>query len=133
MTTSRSGAAAVSLMRGVRHQRRVTAVSDVRLRARFAARDLHAVVDTLLAACGVPSAAISFVSPGVQTYAAEVGIGAFRTVIDDDLSLCAAIVDSGSPAVIADLTQDPVYWRNPLVQQGRVVSFAGEPLIVAGV
>src|SRR4051794_16074847 len=130
MTALRSGDGHAPGVRGLHDPVRLTAVLDTRRHAGPSARDLHDVVDVLLVACAVPSAAISLVTPGVQTHPAEVGIGASRTVFDDDLCPFAEIVDSGSPLVNADLRQHSVYWRNPLVQQGRLVSFAGEPLIV---
>jgi GAF domain-containing protein len=132
MTGRRSEDGHAPVLRALRNPRRLTAVMDTRRHADLAACDLHAVVDVLLTVCAVPSAAISLVTPGVQTYPAERGIGASRTVFDDDLCPFAEIVDHGHPLAVADLRQHSVYWRNPLVQEGRVVSFAGEPLTVDG-
>ncbi len=132
MTGVRSADGHAPIVQGLRDPRRLTAVLDTRRHAVVAAGDLHGIVEVLQVACAVPTAAIGLVAPGVQTYLAEVGIGAARTVFDDDVCPFAEIVEHGHPLEVPDLRQHSVYWRNPLVQQGRVVSFAGEPLLVDG-
>lgn len=112
---------------------RLKAVAEASLSGRLHDAELDAIVETLQAACDVSIAVVNLVVPGVQTYLAQVGIGVSRSVVDDDLSPCTEIVETGRLLTIADLRRHPVYWRNPLVQQGRIASFAGAPLIDDGV
>ena len=93
--------------------------------------DLGAVIATLTDACAVPIAMVNIVTPGVQTYPAEAGIGAPCTDVPDELSFCAEVVRTGRRLVVADSTTHPVYARNPFVLAG-ICAYAGEPLVYEG-
>lgn len=112
---------------------RLAAVADADLSGHLDDRHLDAIVGTLQAACRVPMAVVNIVTPGLQTYPAEVGVGASQTEVPDELSPCAEVVTSRRSLVIDDLTKHLVYSQSPLVQQGTIAAFAGEPLIDNGV
>lgn len=90
---------------------------------------LDAVVETLAAGCGAPVAFVNIVTRDLQTYAAEVGVGATCTSVPDRLSFCAEVVATGLPLQVTDATKHPRYAENPLVMAGTVCSYAGEPLV----
>lgn len=112
---------------------RLRAVADAELLGHLGDPDLDAVVGTLRLACGVPIAVINIVTANLQTYPAEVGVGAPCTQVPDALSFCAAVVDSGRPFAVADAVAHPVYSRNPMVLDGVIGAYAGVPLIDDGV
>ncbi len=117
---------------GVGDPRRLAAVAAAELQGHAGDRDLDAVVATLQLACHVPIAVVNLVRPGLQTYAAEVGVGAPCTNVPDTLSFCAEVVDSGAALTVADAGSHPVYADNPLVVEGVVGAYAGAPLVDDG-
>lgn len=120
-------------IRGVRDPRRLAAVIDAELRGHLDDRDLNAVVSTLRIACSVPIAVVNIVTENLQTYPAEVGVGAPCTSVPDELSFCAEVVESGDELAVADAGTHPVYCQNPLVLDGVVGAYAGVPLVDNGV
>jgi diguanylate cyclase (GGDEF)-like protein len=118
---------------GVRDARRLRAVAEADLPGHLGDPDLDAVVETLRLASGSPIAVVNIVTADVQTYPAEVGVGAACTSVPDALSFCAEVVDTGKPLLVTDAASHPVYSRNPLVLQGTVGAYAGVPLIDQGV
>ncbi len=111
---------------------RLALIARMNLGGHLGHPDLEAVVSTLVARCHVPIAVINIVTPDLQTYPAEVGVGAPCTQVPDDLSFCAEVVRTGRGLLVPDAAQHPVYARNPLVLAGHIGSYAGEPLIHGG-
>jgi hypothetical protein len=66
------------------------------------------VVGTLRIACRVPITVVNIVSENLQTYPAEVGVGAPCTSVPDGLSFCAAVVDTCIPLSVSDARAHPV-------------------------
>jgi len=120
-------------IRGVHNPQRLRAVAAAELLGHLGDPDLDAVVATLRLACGVPMAVINIVSENLQTYPAEVGVGAPCTQVPDGLSFCAEVVDSGLALAVADAAGHPVYSRNPMVLDGVIGAYAGVPLVDNGV
>jgi len=118
---------------GVRNPLRLLAVAEAELRGHLGDHDLDAVVGTLRLACGVPIAVINIVRPNLQTYPAEVGVGAPCTEVPDGLSFCAEVVETGLGLAVADAARHPVYSRNPMVLDGVIGAYAGVPLVDKGV
>lgn len=118
---------------GVRNPLRLLAVAEAELRGHLGDHDLDAVVGTLRLACGVPIAVINIVRPNLQTYPAEVGVGAPCTEVPDGLSFCAEVVETGLALAVADAARHPVYSRNPMVLDGVIGAYAGVPLVDKGV
>jgi diguanylate cyclase (GGDEF)-like protein len=114
---------------GVANPDRLTAVANAELRGHLGDPDLNAIVETLRLACRVPIAFINIVTENLQTYPAEVGIGAACTSVPDAVSFCSEVVNTGRDLSIADVTTHPVYAQNPLVLSGAVRAYAGVPLI----
>lgn len=125
--------ASVELIGGVSDPRRLAAVASAELHGHLDDEDLDAVVGTLRIACAVPMAVVNIVSPGLQTYAAEVGVGAACTSVPDAVSFCAEVVDTVAPLAVPDARTHPVYANNPLVRAGKVGAYAGVPLVDDGV
>lgn len=118
---------------GVRDPRRLAAVAAAELQGHLGDPDLNAVVATLRIACDVPIAVVNIVGPDLQTYAAEVGVGAPCTSVPDALSFCAEVVDSGKPLAVTDAGSHAVYSKNPMVVEGIIGAYAGVPLVDDGV
>lgn len=95
--------------------------------------ELNAVVATLRIACAVPIAVVNIVTENMQTYPAEVGVGAPCTTVPDAVSFCAEVVDTRAPLAISDAREHPVYAQNPMVVDGVVGAYAGVPLVDDGV
>lgn len=133
MTTLRIEPSPETPLRGVRNQRRLRAVAAAELLGHLGDPDLDAVVATLRLACGVPMAVINIVTENLQTYPAEVGVGAPCTQVPDALSFCAEVVDTGRALAVSDAATHPVYSRNPMVIDGVIGAYAGVPLIDEGV
>jgi diguanylate cyclase (GGDEF)-like protein len=127
------GSGSVAPIGGVTDARRLAVVARAELRGHLDDADLDAVVGTLRIACGVPIAVVNVVTPGLQTYPAEVGVGAPCTAVPDELSFCAEVVDTRAPLSVPDAREHPVYSENPLVRAGQVGAYAGVPLIDDGV
>lgn len=117
---------------GVRDSRRLAAVAAAELHGHLGDRDLSAVVSTLRLACRVPIAVVNVVSANLQTYPAEVGIGAPCNSVPDGLSFCAEVVDTGRELCVPDALLHPVYCQNPLVTDGVITAYAGVPLVDNG-
>lgn len=117
---------------GVRTASRLRAVAEAELDGHLGDQGLDAVVATLHVACGVPIAVVNIVTAGLQTYPAEVGIGAPCSMVPDQLSFCAQVVEHGSSLRVADASVHPVFSQNPLVLTGAVGAYAGEPLLDNG-
>ena len=120
------------LLTGVRDPARLAAVADLDLPGHAADPDLDGIVETLTAALGVPIAVVNVVTPDLQTYPAELGVGAPCTRLPDSVSFCAEVVETGQPVQVADARLHPVYRDNPLVQQGVITAYAGFPLVHRG-
>lgn len=118
---------------GVRNAVRLAAVRAAYLEGHLGDPDLDAVVATLHLACHAPMAVVNIVSPDLQTYVAEVGVGAACSNVTDDLSFCAEVVDTGQSLTVSDAAAHPHYSRNPLVRDGSVGAYAGVPLVDDGV
>ncbi len=117
---------------GVHNPSRLRAVAEAKLVGHLGDRGLDAVVATLHVACSVPMAVVNVVTVDLQTYPAEVGVGALCTTVPDALSFCASVVDHGKPLTVGDAAIHPVYSQNPLVLAGAVGAYAGEPLLDNG-
>ncbi|MDQ3611017.1 MAG: sensor domain-containing diguanylate cyclase [Actinomycetota bacterium] len=117
---------------GVRDPRRLAAVAAAELHGHLNDRDLSAVVSTLRLGCRVPIAVVNVVSANLQTYPAEVGIGAACSSVPDGLSFCAEVVDTGRELCVPDASSHPVYCQNPLVIDGVITAYAGVPLVDNG-
>jgi diguanylate cyclase (GGDEF)-like protein len=117
---------------GVRDPDRLAAVARAELHGHLRDQDLNAVVGTLRIACRVPIAVVNIVSENLQTYPAEVGVGAPCTSVPDGLSFCAAVVDTCIPLSVSDARAHPVYCRNPMVLSGVIGAYAGVPLVDDG-
>ncbi|HET9059434.1 MAG TPA: sensor domain-containing diguanylate cyclase [Acidimicrobiales bacterium] len=112
--------------------RRLEAVAGAQLHGHLGDTDLDAVVSTLAIAIRVPMAVINVVTPNRQTYVAEVGVGAPFTTVEDRLSFCARVVETGRSMVVADAASHRTYAENPLVLAGQIGAYAGEPLVDSG-
>jgi len=121
------------LITGVRNATRLRAVAEAELDGHLGDQGLDAVVATLHVACNVPIAVVNIVTVDMQTYPAEVGVGAPCTTVSDALSFCANVVDRGASLTVGDAKMHPVYSQNPLVLAGVVGAYAGEPLLDNGV
>lgn len=117
---------------GVGNPQRLLAVADAELQGHQADGDLDAVVATLRLACAVPIAVINIVSENLQTYPAEVGVGAPCTSVPDGLSFCAEVVDTGAAMSVSDAARHPIYSQNPMVLDGVIGAYAGVPLVDNG-
>ena len=117
----------------MRNPLRLRAVVEAELLGHLGDPDLDAVVGTLRLACGVPIAVVNIVRSNLQTYPAEVGVGAPCTEVPDGLSFCAEVVDTGLALAVADAARHPVYSRNPMVLEGVIGAYAGVPLVENGV
>ena len=117
---------------GVRTESRLRAVADARLEGHLGDQGLDAVVATLHIACRVPIAVVNIVTVDLQTYPAEVGVGAPCTLVVDQLSFCAHVVERGSALRVVDASTHPVFFQNPLVLGGAIGAYAGEPLVDNG-
>ncbi len=132
MTSSPRSQRGPTAVNGVRDPRRLLAVADAERSGRLGGQGFNAVVATLNIACGVPMAVVNIVGSDLQTYAAEIGVGAPCTSVSDGMSFCAEVVDSGRSLVVADASVHPVYRHNPLVVDGLVKAYAGVPLVDDG-
>ena len=117
---------------GVRNTLRLRAVAEADLDGHLGDQGLDAVVATLQVACGVPIAVVNIVTVDLQTYPAEVGVGASCTAVPDQFSFCAHVVERGSPLTVVDAATHPVFSQNPLVLAGAIGAYAGEPLLDNG-
>jgi diguanylate cyclase (GGDEF)-like protein len=131
--TARDAPTPVDPIIGVRNTKRLRAVAEADLLGHLGDPDLDAVVETLRLACGVPIAVVNIVRSNLQTYPAEVGVGAPCSAVPDGLSFCAEVVDTGLPLAVADAANHPVYSRNPMVLSGVIGAYAGVPLVDNGV
>lgn len=111
---------------------RLEAVRQSDLYGHLGDADLDAIVSTLAIACDVPVAVVNIVTHNRQTYAAEIGVNAPFTTVEDHLSFCAEVVETGRELVISDASSHRVYAENPLVCSGAVRAYAGEPLVHDG-
>ncbi|MHB2027454.1 MAG: diguanylate cyclase domain-containing protein [Acidimicrobiales bacterium] len=111
---------------------RLGVMAEAHLDGHLGDADLDAVVATLAIALDVPMAVINVVTPNRQTYVAEVGIGVAFTTVDDQVSFCAQVVETGRSMVVLDAAAHRTYRDNPLVSAGSIGSYAGEPLVDAG-
>lgn len=133
MSTVHRAPTAKKPITGVGNPERLRAVAEAELRGHLGDPDLDAIVGTLRLAAGVPIAVINIVRSNVQTYPAEVGVGAPCTEVPDGLSFCAEVVDTGLSLAVADAATHPVYGRNPMVLEGVIGAYAGVPLVDNGV
>lgn len=105
-------------------------VSAAQLHGHLGDSDLDAIVSTLAIACRVPMAVVNIVTPNLQTYVAEVGINAPFTNVEDHLSFCAQVVETGTSLEVIDASAHRTFQDNPMVQAGAIRAYAGEPLVV---
>lgn len=112
---------------------RLETIARAHLHGHLGDTDLDAVVSTLAIACRVPIAVVNIVTPGLQTYAAEVGVHAPFTTIEDRLSFCARVVETGKALTVIDATLHRTYRENPMVSSGQLRAYAGEPLVVSNI
>jgi len=124
---------ATALLTGVSNPHRLRAVAETHLTGHVGDTALDAVVSSLRIATGASIVVVNLVTPGLQTYVAEIGVGDPCTTVPDELSFCAEVVDSGEPLVVPDATTHPVYADNPLVKAGSVGAYAGVPVVDDGV
>jgi diguanylate cyclase (GGDEF)-like protein len=117
---------------GVGDPRRLKAVADADLGGHLGDPDLDAVVATLRLACESPIVVVNIVSVDLQTYAAEVGVGAPCTSVPDPLSFCAEVVNTGRAMTVTDAAAHAVYSQNPMVLGGVIGAYAGVPLVDNG-
>ena len=122
-----------SVIIGVRNPLRLEAVAAAELIGHLGDPDLDAVVATLRLASQSPIAVVNIVNADLQTYAAEVGVGATCTSVPDAFSFCAEVVNTGRALTVSDATKHTVYSQNPLVLAGAVGAYAGVPLVDHGV
>ncbi|MGY1724064.1 diguanylate cyclase domain-containing protein [Blastococcus sp. SYSU DS0533] len=108
---------------------RLAAVSSYRLAGHDAVAELDALVAHMARTLDVPIALINLVSPDLQCYPAEHGVGVPRTHVHDEVSFCAHVVTERAPMTVADARTHPVFAANPLVRTGSVAAYAGVPLI----
>jgi len=111
---------------------RLALIAQLNLCGHVGHPELETVVATLSASCSVPIAVINVVTPDLQTYPAETGVGAPCTKVPDTLSFCAEVVRTGRGLQVSDASRHPVYADNPLVKAGVIGSYAGEPLVHGG-
>lgn len=111
---------------------RLVAIERLALHGHLGDPHLDALVAELAAACAVPLVMVTIVTPGHQTYPAEVGVGACSTAIADEEAFCAEVVCTRRALVVADALSHPVYGANPFVVDGLIGAYAGEPLLYAG-
>ena len=123
---------APSWVRGIDDPARLALIDRLALHGHLGDPDLNAVMTALSSACDVPMAVINIVTPDLQTYPAEFGVGAPCTHVPDALSFCAEVVTTGSALVVSDAASHPVYGRNPLVLAGAIGAYAGAPLLHDG-
>lgn len=123
---------ASTVITGVHNASRLRAVAEAKLDGHLGDRGLDAVVATLHVACNVPMAVVNVVTVDLQTYPAEVGVGALCTTVPDEFSFCASVVDHGKSLTVVDALLHPVFSQNPLVLAGAVGAYAGEPLLDNG-
>lgn len=107
-------------------------VSASKLHGHLGDSDLDAIVATLAITCRVPMAVVNIVTPGLQTYVAEVGVNAPFTNVEDRLSFCAQVVKTGQSLEVIDANAHRTFRENPMVRAGAIRSYAGEPLVVGG-
>jgi GAF domain-containing protein len=117
------------MITGVSNQRRLAAVADAELTGHLNDQDLDAVVETLRLTTNSPMVVVNIVGVGLQTYAAEVGVGSACTMVPDALSFCAEVVNTGLELTVEDAAMHAIYSKNPLVLSGAVRSYAGVPLV----
>ena len=120
------------LITHVGDSRRLDVVSGAALHGHLGDTDLDAVVATLAIAIRVPMAVINVVTSNRQTYVSEIGLGVAFTTVEDRLSFCAQVVETGRALAIADSASHRTYAENPLVLSGHVGAYAGEPLVDSG-
>jgi GAF domain-containing protein len=118
---------------GVHDPRRLKAVADADLKGHLGDPDLDAVVATLRLASDSPLVVVNIVGADLQTYAAEVGVGAPCTTVPDTLSFCAEVVNTGQAMTVSDAATHAVYSQNPMVLDGVIGAYAGVPLVDNGV
>ncbi len=111
---------------------RLAVIDRLGLHGHLGDRHLDAIVNALAVACRVPLAVVNVVTPGLQTYPAEVGVGASSTAVPDELSFCAEVVSTKRALVVPDAAAHSVYCANPLVVSGVIGAYAGEPLVHDG-
>ncbi|MGY1837619.1 GAF domain-containing protein [Blastococcus sp. SYSU DS0510] len=107
----------------------LAAVSSYRLAGHDAVAELDDLVAQMARVLDVPIAVINLVSPDLQCYPAEHGVGAPRTHVPDEVSFCAHVVAGRAPMTVADARTHPVFAANPLVRTGSIAAYAGVPLI----
>lgn len=107
---------------------RLATVQELGLSGHAGDPHLDGIVRTLAVACEVPIAVVNLVTPGRQTYPAEVGVGEPCTTVADEQSFCAQVVLEGRPLHVPDAIEHPRYAGNPLVAAGQVRAYAGHPL-----
>ena len=76
---------------------------------------------------------MNIVGADLQTYAAEIVVGAPCSMVPDTLSFCAEVVNTGLAMTVSDAATHAVYSQNPMVLGGVIGAYAGVPLVDNGV
>jgi CheY-like chemotaxis protein len=113
---------------GWRDPRRLEIIAELGLSGHDTGLHLEAIVRTVSAGCRVPVAVLTIVTPGRETYAAEIGRGAAGADVSDEHSFCSAVASTGLRLVVGDARRQAAYRDHPLVRDGSVRAFGGEPL-----
>lgn len=113
--------------------RRLQVITELGLYGHDGDVHLDGVLRTLAAACTVPIIALNLVTPGQQTYVAEIGLGQSSTDVSDELSFCSTVVATRKRLVVDDAVHHEVFGRNPFVLAGAIGAYAGEPIVHRGV
>ena len=80
----------------------------------------------------VETALISFIGDGWQWWGAACGMESLdlpETGMDASQSMCSAVVASGQPLTIPDMSSDDTYRQHPLAAENGVRFYASEPLL----
>ncbi|WP_006245656.1 GAF domain-containing protein [Mycolicibacterium tusciae] len=110
---------------------RLRALYDSGLLNAERAHSLDRVVGMVVAAVGVPSAAVTLVDRDTQYMCSAIGLaGEVATTRKGPLrgALGREIVASGEPLIVADARQEPLLVDHFAVREGYVVAYAGFPL-----
>ncbi|AEV76441.1 GAF domain-containing protein [Mycolicibacterium rhodesiae NBB3] len=110
---------------------RLRALYDSGLLNTERAQSLDRIVAMVVAAVGVPSAAVTLVDRDTQYMCSAIGLAGAVAIARKgplDGSLGREVVVSGRPLIIEDARQEPLLGDHLAVREGYVVAYAGFPL-----
>lgn len=110
---------------------RLRALYDSGLLNEERARSLDRIVGLVVAAVGVPSAAVTLVDRDTQYMCSAIGLTGDMAITRQgplEGSLGREVVVTGQPLIVADARQEPLLRDHWAVTQGIVVAYAGFPL-----